>query len=155
MTPVAFFGAGHRTIHKPDLQTMGWAFRKRFRKIIRPPGSVGWTRPWHDFVIFGTKKSKTTRRLRDLEIWSRKCLKQYWNLGLYIASLPTNRWVRRVLCWCPLGRRRPGNPRHHWLTKIIIFFRYKQFGNSEDVATQGETWLGLRDGLAMFCNIIS
>ena len=101
------------------------------------------------------RKSKTMRRQRDLEIWFRKCLRQYWNLELYIASLPANRWVRRVLCWCPLGRRRPGNPRHHWLIKFIVFSRYKHFGNWEDVATQGETWLRLRDDLAMFCNFIS
>ena len=116
------------------------------------------------FLLFGLPlgvtfyiiaKNETITKQHDLEIWFRKCLRQYWNLELYIASLPTNRWVRRVLCWCPLGRRRPGNPRHHWLIKFIVFSRYKHFGNWEDVATQGETWLRLRDDLAMFCNFIS
>jgi hypothetical protein len=66
------------------------------------------------------EKIETVRKQHDFEIWPCKCLRPYWNLGLYIAGLPTLRWVRHVLCWCPLGRRGPGNPRHHWLTKIIF-----------------------------------
>jgi len=54
--------------------------------------------------IFLVRKQETIKRLHSLEIWI---------LGLSSASLPTNRWVRRVLCWWLLG--------HHWLTKIIIF----------------------------------
>ena len=42
-------------------------------------------------------------------------------------------WNRkiRVLSWCPLGRLGPGNPRHHWLTKIIDLSRYKQLGTGK------------------------
>ena len=40
VTPVALFGAGHRTIHKRDLQTMDCAFQNLLQNMIRPPASV-------------------------------------------------------------------------------------------------------------------
>ena len=40
VTPVALYGAGHRTIHKRDLRTVDCAFRNLLRKIIRLPGPV-------------------------------------------------------------------------------------------------------------------
>jgi hypothetical protein len=150
VTPVTLFGAGHRTLQKRDLQTMGYAHLK---EQIRPPASVDWARPWHEIFHIWNEKNETIRKHHDLEIWSRKCLGQYWNLGVCIASLPTNRLVRRCPCWCPLGRRGPGNARHHWLTTIITFSRYKPLGNWEDVATQGQSWSQLTDGFVMFCTI--
>ena len=100
------------------------------------------------FLLFGlplgvtfyiiAKKNETITKQHDLEIWFRKCLKQNLDLLFYIASLPTNRWVRRVLCWWPLDRRRPGNPRQHWFTKIIAFSRYKQMGTSENVTPKAK-----------------
>ena len=50
VTPVALFGAGHRTIHKRDLQNMDCAFWKPLRKMIRPPAFVDWARPWHEIL---------------------------------------------------------------------------------------------------------
>ena len=72
VTPVALFGAGHRAIHKCDLQTMACALRKLLRKMIRPPASVDWVRPWHEIYIFGTNKlnNKKAAWLGDLvPIW--------------------------------------------------------------------------------------
>ena len=39
------------------------------------------------------RKNETIRKQHDLRICPCKCWRQYWNLGLYIASLPTHRWV--------------------------------------------------------------
>ena len=137
VTPVALCGAGHRPNHKRHFQTMDCAFRKPLRQRIRPRVSVVWTPPWRD-ILHNCKKNETITKQHDLEIWFRKCLKQNLDLLFYIASLPTNRWVRRVLCWWPLDRRRPGNPRQHWFTKIIAFSRYKQMGTSENVTPKAK-----------------
>ena len=50
VTPVALFGAGDRTIHKRDLQTMDCAFWKLLRKMIRPPAFVDWIPAWHELL---------------------------------------------------------------------------------------------------------
>ena len=39
------------------------------------------------------RKNETIRKQHDLRICPCKCWRQYWNRGLYIASLPTHRWV--------------------------------------------------------------
>ena len=50
VTPVAGFASGHRIIYKHDLCKLDITFRKLVRAIVRPPGGLDWSAPWHDIL---------------------------------------------------------------------------------------------------------
>ena len=47
ISPMVFFGEGHRTMYKTDLRNFDVLFRKLFRSVVGPPAGMDRTRPWH------------------------------------------------------------------------------------------------------------
>ena len=85
--------AGCRTIHQHALQSMDRAFRKLVRKMIRPPASVGWSRPWHEIIYLYMK----------WDIWNNKEGRIIWILG------PANVWDNIETLAYTLQVCRPGS----------------------------------------------
>ena len=83
---------------------------------------------------------------------SRIVCKQHWDIFSYVAHLPENRWVRRVLAWNPAIRsRQAGRTRHMWDHKVAAFCRYKELGHWLEYAKEKETlFLQLLHGLIYF-----
>ena len=42
----------------------------------------------------------------------------------YISFLEYQRWVRRLMQWQPIGRKRGGRPAHLWHTALANFCRW-------------------------------
>ena len=72
-------------------------------------------------------------------------------LGGYVANLPQERWIHRVLAWNPLGRRRSGCPQASWPSKFVSYTPYRHLGNWQVLARDPDLWHGLLDDFCMFC----
>ena len=95
------------------------------------------------------RKNETIRKQHDLRICPCKCWRQYWNLGLlHCKSADPSVGVDAHLATVVREIRDIIG-----LPKMIVSPRYKQLGNWEDVATQGEIWLRLTNDFVMFCKI--
>ena len=68
------------------------------------------------------------------------CCLSYWRLAQHIATLPQERWIRRILRWCPAGRHRTGRPHFHWESKLESYCRYKGLGRWIDAAMNRDVW---------------
>ena len=69
-------------------------------------------------------------RLREVETWSKKCLKAHWKFASYVALLPKDRWVVRALHWVPAATsRRVGRPPSAWHSSIEGFCRWRRLGD--------------------------
>ena len=74
-----------------DLYRMDVVFRKLLRMVVGAPGNLDWSRPWHEILHERNMKVQTRVREHQMKLWSHRCLKSYWKLGLYIANLPAER----------------------------------------------------------------
>jgi len=59
VSPVALFGAGHRTLHQGDLYQMDITFRKLLRAMVGPPPGIDSSCNWH--VIFHSWNDRVQR----------------------------------------------------------------------------------------------
>ena len=57
----------------------------------------------------------------------------------HIATLPQERWIRRILRWCPAGRHRTGRP-HFFLSKLESYCKYKGLGRWIEAAMNRDVW---------------
>ena len=76
----------------------------------------------------------------NIKTWSHICCLSYWQLAQHIATLPPERWVRRILRWCLPGTYRTGRPHFHWESKRQSYCRYKGLGPWADAAMNRELW---------------
>ena len=76
-----------------------------------PPGGLDWSAKWHEILHEWNARVFESAEQAGVNLWSRRCLEQYWKLTNYIANLPDNRWVKRALAWTT-GRAKIGRPRH-------------------------------------------
>ena len=150
VSPVALFGAGHRTLHQGDLYQMDITFRKLLRAMVGPPPGIDWSCDWHVILHSWNDRVQRFTNLFHIKTWSRRCVEHYWKLGGYAANLPPERWISRVLAWNPLGRRRSGCPRATWPSKFISYTRYRHLGNWQVLARDPDLWRGLMDDFCMF-----
>ena len=152
VTAVACFAAGHRTAYKADVHKIDVHFRKLLRQVVGPPGGIDWSQPWHGTLhIWHERVNRITTNM-GLHSWSTHCLRQYWRLACYIAGLPEERWVLRVLKFRPCGRRPQGAPRNTWESKIHSFCRMKGWGDWLTVAAHRENWLSYTNEFVEFCS---
>ena len=93
LSSVACFAGGHRTIYNRQLERLDTHFRK-FSTACR------------SMNIFIDRA--------NIKTWSRICCLNFWRLAQHVAMLSQERWVRRILRWCPPGTYRIGRPQFHW-----------------------------------------
>ena len=117
VSPVACFAAGHRTIHKPDLHRMDVEYKRLLRAVVGPPGNISWDDPWHETLHACNNKVRNACHDSSLTNWRQQSLASYWKLATYIANLPRDRLVIRVLEWHPRrvqAGRQPSNWDSGW-----------------------------------------
>ena len=150
VTPVACFGAGPKAIHGVDLSKLEVHSRKFVRNIVGPPPQTNWDSPWHIIFHVWNEKDNFFVQQSGLPTWTTSCLQQHWRFARYIAYLPANKLVKRVLHWTPMGHATVGRPRIVWESKIQGFCRYKLLGNWLDLA-KNDVWIDMTDDFVGFC----
>jgi len=150
ISPVACFAAGRRKVYQEDLHKVNVLFRKLARQIIGPPAGIDWTTPWHEILHeWHLKLSKVIVDTNTCS-WGRSCLRQHWKLASYIARLPPDRWVKRILHWLPVGRRSRGRPRDNWDAQIVDFCTQANIGDWMIAAQDEQGWTALVDDFVDF-----
>ena len=123
ISPVACFGASHRAIHKDDLAKLNVEYRRLLRMVVGPPADTNWASPWHEILHGWNNKVRVLSDYAGLKPWSVTCVEAVWKFASYVATLPPERWTRRILHWNIRGRRTRGRPAYTWdqRWKDIVF----------------------------------
>ena len=78
-------------------------------------------------------------------------MKSDWDFCGYVANLPSNRWVCRVLKWNPPGIRSQGRPCHTWESKVVGFCKDQCLGDWTLAARDKEAWANMQDDFIVHC----
>ena len=128
MSLVACFAGGHRTMYNRRLERLDTHFRKLCRPIVGPPPSTDSTLEWHEIFHQWNVRVNIFIDRTNIKPWSHICCLSCWRLAQYIATVPPERWVRRILRWCLAGIYRIGRPHFHWESKLESYCKYKGLG---------------------------
>ena len=95
-----------------------------------------------------TRLGASPRSQTASKSWSEICLRHYWNVARYFATLPVHRWIKRVMAWHPQGHRRIGRPKYRWdsmienlpffLSFFLSFFRPSESETTVLQRTRGD-----------------
>ena len=119
VTPIVCFGAGPRCIRTADMDKFNIHFRRMIRCVVGAPGGICWHDPWHEILHIWRQRVREMVEACHMKTWAETCASQQWKFVCCIMSLPGERWVRRMLHWEPIGRRRVGRPAMSWKNKIV------------------------------------
>jgi len=108
VSSVACFAGGHRTIYNRQLERLDTHFRKLCKSIVGPPPGTDWTLEWQEILHQWNARVNIFIDRANIKTWSRICCFNYWRLAQHVAMLSQERWVRRILRWCPAGTYRIG-----------------------------------------------
>ena len=113
----------HRAIHKQDLATLDVEYRRLLRMLVGPPAGTNWASPLAQDFTWVEQQITGAVGLRWIEPWSVTCVEAVWKFASYVATLPSERWTRRMLHWNIRGRRTRGRPAYTWGTALenIVF----------------------------------
>ena len=142
---------------------MDVAYRRLLRSVVGPPRNMDWTLPWQEALRIWDERVQVFTLQAASKSWSELCLRHHWNVAQYFATLPGNRWNKKILAWQPAGHKRVGQPQYSWDTlltnlcrlsppnnrrcgrppfawdeKVRAVFRWKQLGAWKETST--ETW---------------
>ena len=151
ISPVACFAAGHRIHYQDDLHRMGTHFRKLARQVVGPPPGVDWSGAWHEVLHVWHQRLDNLMSRSRVPSWPKLCMKSYWDFCGYVANLPSNRWVCRVLKWNPPGIRSQGRPCHTWESKVVGFCKDQCLGDWTLAARDKEAWANMQDDFIVHC----
>ena len=134
ISPVACFSASHRAIHKDDLAKLDVEYRRLMRRVVGPPADTNWASPWHEILHGWNKKVQVLSDYAGLKPWSVTCVEAVWKFASYVATLPSERWTRRILEWNikgprKRGKRKRGRPAYTWETALQRYSIWKGRGN--------------------------
>ena len=151
VSSVACFAGGLRTMYNRHLERLGTHFRKLCRSIVGPPPGTDWTLQWHEILHQWNVRVNIFIDRANIKTWSHICCLSYWRLAQHIATLPPERWVRRILRWCLPGTYRTGRPHFHWESKLQSYCRYKGLGPWTDAAMNRNLWDQHCESFIEFC----
>ena len=152
VSSVACFAGGHRTIYNRQLERLDTHFRKLCRSIVGPPPGTDWTLEWHEILHQWNVRVSIFIDRANIKTWSRICCLNYWRLAQHVAMLSQERWVRRILLWCPAGTYRIRRPHFHWESKLQSYRRYKGLGQWTDAAMNPNLWDQHCESFIQFCS---
>ncbi len=92
------------------------------RMLAGPPADTRRASPWHDIAHGWTKKIQMLFDHAGLTPWSVTSMEARWTFVSYVATLPSEKWTRRMLVWNTGALRTRGRPANTWETaqKIIL-----------------------------------
>lgn len=70
----ANFAAGHRTLHKCDLQRLDVEYKRLLRAVVGPPGSISWDGPWHEILHLWNNKVRNVCSENSMRAWREQSL---------------------------------------------------------------------------------
>ena len=106
---------------------------------------------WHEILHQWNVRVNIFIDRANIKTWSHICCLSYWRLAQHIATLPPERWVRRILRWCLPGTYRTGRPHFHWESKLQSYCRYKGLGPWTDAAMNRSLWDQHCESFIEFC----
>ena len=88
VSSVACPAGGHRIVHNRHFERLNTHFRK---------SGTEWTLEWHEILHQWNVRLNIFIDRNNIKTWSLICFLSYWRLASHIATLPPERWVRRIL----------------------------------------------------------
>ena len=70
-------------------------------------------------------------------------LQHYWHFASYVAQLPEDRWLCRVLKWMPDGFRSAGRPCNAWDDHLKSFCALNELGDWWIAAKDKGAWINM------------
>ena len=61
-----------------------------------PGWNTNWASPWHEIVYRWNNKVQVLSDYAGLKPWSVTCVVAVWKFASYVATLPSERWARRI-----------------------------------------------------------
>ena len=153
VTPVVIFAAAHRAVYVDDLRKMDVAHRKLLRQVVGAPSGTDWSSEWHEILHTWNERVRKVCEDSCILSWSQQCLRQYFRFASYIASLPAQRWLSRVVGWHPSGAKSQGRPRQTWDHKLVAFCNNYALGDWLLAAQDQKAWLSLTDDFIDFTSV--
>ena len=150
ISPVACFGASHRAIHKDDLAKLDVEYRRLLRMVVGPPADTNWASPWHEILHGWNNKVEVLSDYAGLKPWSVTCVEAVWKFASYVATLPSERWTRRILAWNIRGPRKRGRPAYTWERALDKYSIWKGFDNWMTKAAAYDDWMLLKRDFVSF-----
>ena len=150
VSPVACFGASHRTIHEDDLAKLDVEYRRLMRMVVGPPADTNSASPWHDILHGWNSRVQILSDHAGLQPWSVTCIEAVWKFASYVAILPPERWTRRILAWNMKGPRKRGRPAYTWETALQKYSIWKGFDNWIVEAAARESWMLMKRDFVVF-----
>ena len=92
VTSVVCFAAGHRKVYVGELRKLDAHCRKLLRRMVGPPPGINWNGPWHDILHEWHIRKEQQSECNGFKNWI---------FANYVALLPEDRWITRVLAWHP------------------------------------------------------
>ena len=117
--------------------------RKLLRQIVGPLFGIDWSIPWHEILHAWHERLYEIMGDIRVALWSERWLRHHWRFAGYVANLPPDRWLIRVLGWTPNGTRMPGRPRKAWDEDIASFCKAFGLGSWRDAAKDPNAWTSL------------
>ena len=139
VTSVVCFAAGHRKVYVGELRKLDVHCRKLLRRMIGPPPDANWNGPWHEILHEWHIRIEQQLECNGFKLWSRRYLAEYWKFANYVALLPEDRWIRRVLAWHP-QQGRPGRAFMTWDSPVQNFARWQRLENWMWTAQDTDLW---------------
>ena len=103
VSPVALFGAAHRTLHQGDLYQMDITFRKLLRAMVGPPPGIDWSCDWHVILHSWNDRVQRFTNLFHIKTWSRRLWNIIGNWGGVCCKSPTGTLDQPGTCLEPSG----------------------------------------------------
>ena len=140
----------HRAIHKDDLAKLNVEYRRLLRMVVGPPADTNWASPWHEILHGWNNKVQVLSDYAGLKPWSVACIEAVWKFASYVATLPSERWTRRILHWNIRGRRTRGRPAYTWETTLERYCIWKGFDNWIVEAFEYGHWMRFKEDFVFF-----
>ncbi|MCV6576771.1 MAG: hypothetical protein OIF58_13650, partial [Cohaesibacter sp.] len=144
------FGASHRAIHKDDLAKLDVEYRRLLRMVVGPPADTNWASPWHEILHGWNNKVEVLSDYAGLKPWSVTCVEAVWKFASYVATLPSERWTRRILAWNIREPRKRGRPAYTWERALDKYSIWKGFDNWMTKAAAYDDWMLLKRDFVSF-----
>ena len=80
-----------------DLTKLDVEYCRLMRMVVGPPAGTNWASPWHYILHGWNNKIRVLSDHAGVKPWSATCIKAVKKFASYVATVPTERWNRRIL----------------------------------------------------------
>jgi len=64
--------------------------------VVGPPADTNWASPWHETLHGWNDKVQVLWDYAGLKPRSVTCIEAVWRFASYVATLPSERWTRKI-----------------------------------------------------------